>query len=83
MLLTAATAFTAEKYPAHRGTAVNDFANVIDPENATKMEAMAQEVLQKTGTAIVVATVPSMGENEDYDMYANGLYQAWGIGKKG
>lgn len=70
------------KYPSPRG-AVNDFANVIDAENAAKMEALAQEVLQKTGTAVVVATVPSIGENEDYNMYANGLYQAWGIGKKG
>lgn len=74
--------FAAEQYPSPRG-AVNDFANVIDPENVAKMEALAQEVLQKTGTAVVVATVPSIGENEDYNMYANGLYQAWGIGKKG
>ena len=82
-VLTAVAAFAAEKYPAHRGTAVNDFANVIDVENSAKMEALAQEVLQKTGTAVVVATVPSIGENEEYTMYANGLYQAWGIGKKG
>lgn len=81
--LTAHTVFAAEKYPAHRGTAVNDFANVIDTENASKMESLAREVLAKTGTAMVVATVPSIGENEDYSMYANGLYQAWGIGKKG
>jgi uncharacterized protein len=83
MALIAGSAFTAEKYPPPRDMAVNDFANVIDPENAAKMEALAHEVLQKTGTAIVVATVPSIGENEDYNMYANGLYQAWGIGKKG
>ena len=81
-LLSSATAlFAADKYPSPRG-AVNDFANVIDADNASKMEALAQEVLQKTGTAIVVATVPSIGENEDYNMYANSLYQAWGIGKK-
>lgn len=83
LLLSSATVlFAADKYPSPRG-AVNDFANVIDADNASKMEALAQEVLQKTGTAIVVATVPSIGENEDYNMYANGLYQAWGIGKKG
>ena len=82
-MLIACAAYAEDKYPAHRGTAVNDFAGIIDPENASKMEALAQEVLQKTGTAIVVATVPSIGENEDYNMYANGLYQAWGIGKKG
>jgi len=82
MVLTAAKIFAAEKYPAHRG-AVNDFANVIDAENAAKMESLAREVLEKTGTAVVVATVPSIGENEDYTMYANGLYKEWGIGKKG
>ncbi|MCX5850141.1 MAG: TPM domain-containing protein [Deltaproteobacteria bacterium] len=80
--LIAGTTFAVEKYPASRG-AINDFANVIDQENAAKMEALAREVLQKTGTAVVVATVDTIGENEDYNLYANGLYQAWGIGKKG
>jgi uncharacterized protein len=80
--LIAGTTFAAEKYPAPRG-AVNDFANVIDPENAAKMESLAREVLEKTGTAVVVVTVPAIGENEEYNMYANGLYKAWGIGKKG
>lgn len=72
----------AEKYPSPRG-AVNDFAGVIDQENAGRMEALAREVLQKTGTSLVVATVPALGENEDAALYVNGLYQAWGIGKKG
>jgi uncharacterized protein len=78
----AGTAFAAEKYPSPRG-AVNDFGNVIDSANAARMEALAREVLQKTGTAVVVATVDTVGENEDYSLYANGLYKAWGIGKKG
>jgi uncharacterized protein len=82
MLLTTGNVFAADKYPAPRG-AVNDFANVIDAENAAKIDALAREVLEKTGTAVVVATVETIGENEDYTMYANGLYQAWGIGKKG
>jgi uncharacterized protein len=83
LALAANAVFAAEKYPSPRDAAVNDFANVIDQENAAKMEALAREVLAKTGTAVVVATVPSIGENEDYNMYANGLYKAWGIGKKG
>jgi uncharacterized protein len=82
LTLMAGTAFTAEKYPSPRG-AVNDFANVIDSADAARMEALAREVLQKTGTAVVVATVDTVGENEDYSLYANGLYKAWGIGKKG
>jgi uncharacterized protein len=74
--------FAAEKYPQPRG-AVNDFANVIDQGSAAKMEALAREVLQKTGTAVVVVTVPTIGENEETSLYVNGLYKAWGIGKKG
>lgn len=76
-------AFAADKYPASTGMAVNDFAGIIDPADGAKIESLAREVLQKTGTAIVVATVETIGENEDYSLYANGLYKAWGIGKKG
>jgi uncharacterized protein len=83
MALMVNATYAAEKYPSPRGTAVNDFANVIDQENAAKMESLAREVLQKTGTAVVVVTVETIGENEEYNLYANGLYKAWGIGKKG
>ena len=76
------TLLAAEKFPQPRG-AVNDFANLIDPASEEKMEALAREVLQKTGTAIVVVTVPTIGEGEETSMYVNKLYQAWGIGKKG
>jgi uncharacterized protein len=76
-------AFAAEKYPTRGSNAINDFANVIDPASAARMESLAREVWQKTKTAIVVVTVPTVGENEDYRMYASGLYKAWGIGKKG
>jgi uncharacterized protein len=82
MLLPYSIALAAEKYPVARG-AVNDFANVIDADNLNRMEAMAREVLQKTGTAVVVATIAAIGENEEASLYANGLYKAWGIGKKG
>jgi len=82
-IIIALTAVAAEKYPAHRGTAVNDFANVIDRDNTAKIESLAQEILQKTGTAIVVTTVPELGPTEEIALYTNGLYKAWGIGKKG
>ena len=81
LLLTSGLLSAAENYPRPRG-AVNDFADVIDQGSAAKMEALAREVLQKTGTAVVVATVTTIGE-EEAGLYANGLYKAWGIGKKG
>jgi len=62
--------------------AINDFAGVIPEEYRAQMENIAREIFDSTGTALVVATVPSLGDEEPND-YANRLYQAWGIGKKG
>lgn len=83
IVLTACAVFAANQYPQPKGTAVNDFANVIDPNNVVKMESLAREILQKTGAAVVVATVPTLGENEEISLYVNGMYKAWGVGKKG
>jgi uncharacterized protein len=81
-LFFAASALAAgETFPKPSG-AVNDFAGVISTQYAGPMESLALEVLEKTGTSIVVATVKTIGDNDPND-YANRLYQAWGIGKKG
>ncbi len=71
----------AVTFPAPHG-AVNDFAGVIPSQYVGPLENLAREVLEKTGTAIAVATVDTIGDNDPND-YANRLYQAWGIGKKG
>jgi len=71
----------AEKFPAPVG-AVNDFANLISPQYRQEMTALAREILEKTGTSVVVVTLPTVGDNDPRE-YANRLYQAWGIGKKG
>ena len=68
-------------FPASKG-AVNDFAGIIDSSYAQAMESLSREVLEKTGTSIVVAVMESIGD-ENPDDYANRLYQAWGVGKKG
>lgn len=71
----------AEKFPKPVG-AVNDFANLISPQYRQEMTALAHEVLDKTGTSVVVVTLPTVGDNDPRD-YANRLYRAWGIGRKG
>jgi uncharacterized protein len=81
LLFAAATSSVADKFPKPAGV-VNDFARVIPPDYKNHMESLAQEVLEKTGTAIVVVTMESIGDNELND-YVNSLYKAWGIGKKG
>lgn len=79
--LAVAVAETQDRFPKPGG-AVNDFAGVIPAEYKTKMEGLSREVLEKTGTAIVVATVATIG-NSEINEYVNRLYTAWGIGKKG
>ena len=75
------TSAWAQKFPKPKG-AINDYAEVITPQYERPMDLLAREVLQKTGTSVVVVTMKSIEGNEPAD-YANRLYEAWGIGKKG
>ncbi len=79
--ITAFPIAAADRFPKPTG-AVNDFAGLIGAEYKNRMEALAGEVLEKTGTAVVAATVETVGDSDPAD-YANRLYQAWGIGRKG
>jgi uncharacterized protein len=71
----------SQTFPKPTG-AVNDFAGVISAQHKKQMENLASEVLEKTGTAIVVATMGTIGDKDPND-YANRLYKTWEIGKKG
>jgi uncharacterized protein len=75
------TSAGAQKFPKPRG-AINDYAEVITPQYERPLDLLAREVLQKTGTSVVVVTLKSIEGNDPAD-YANRLYEAWGIGKKG
>lgn len=80
-LLPIASANATNRFPQPQG-AVNDFASVIPADVKKIMEDLAVDLLQKTGTTVVVATVKTVGDS-DPDAYANELYENWGIGKKG
>ena len=71
----------AQKFPEPRG-AVNDFAGIISPQYEQSLDLLAREVWEKTGTSVVLVTMESIDDNNPAD-YANKLYEAWGIGKKG
>ena len=80
-LLFCLPAWAERPFPKPKGP-VNDFANVIPPAYEQKMQAITLEVLQKTGTSVVVVTMPDI-EGYEYNEYATRLYEKWGIGKKG
>jgi uncharacterized protein len=60
---------------------VTDLAGVINPATRQKIELLATEVEQKTGSQIAVVTVNSL-EGQTRDEYAADLYKHLGIGAK-
>ena len=81
LLFIAPDSFAQQAFPKPKGL-INDFANVIPPSYEQQLQRITAELLNKTGTPVVVVTMPDLG-GEDYNEYANRLYETWGIGKKG
>ena len=71
----------AVDFPPPEG-AINDFADLIPSASEPRLEALAAEILRKTGVSMVVATFPDMS-GEDIDTFSTELYKAWGIGRAG
>lgn len=61
---------------------LNDFANVISVSQKQSLENKLQALQNATSFQVVVATIPSLG-NETVETYAVKLFEEWGIGQKG
>ena len=61
---------------------VNDLAHVMQPQEADALEQKLVAYDDSTSSQIAVVTVPSLGGSDIFS-YAQKLYQAWGIGRKG
>ena len=61
---------------------VNDFAHVLDSASVAHMEAVVEEVRQKTRGEIVVVTLPDIGDREAVDVAVQ-IGREWGVGAKG
>ena len=80
-IVIASTAFCAEiEFPKYTGS-VNDFAGVIDAENVTKLNVIANKLKENTGAELAVVTVRSTYPL-DSKSYATQLFEKWSIGKK-
>lgn len=71
----------AVTYPPAPDGPVLDQAGLIPDAQEAALDARLREYTQRTGRAIVVATVPSL-EGEAIEIYAVKLFEAWGIGGK-
>ncbi len=79
--LALALAAAAAQLPRPKGP-VADYAKVIPPRYQQAIANLALELWQKTGAALVVATVPSL-EGRPIEEVAVDLFERWGIGQKG
>jgi uncharacterized protein len=64
---------------------VNDFAGVIDQQNAAAIDRMIRQLQMASGDVVIVATVPTIEPYGDIREYANKLFEnhGRGIGQKG
>lgn len=79
-LLLALPAAAAPDYPKPTGH-VTDAAGVLPADARAALEARLAALEATTGIELAVATVPDL-QGEVIEDYANGLYRAWGIGKR-
>ncbi|MDD5595759.1 MAG: TPM domain-containing protein, partial [Candidatus Omnitrophica bacterium] len=71
----------AENLPQPQGR-VNDFANVISSDYREKLNALIQELEEKTSSEIAVVTVSSIAPYDEIE-YARLIFDNWKPGKKG
>lgn len=81
ILAVALPAAAALDYPRPKGP-VGDYAGVIPANYQKRIAEVATELWQKTGAAVVVATIPELG-GESIEEAAVQLFKKWGIGAKG
>ncbi|MGO4908727.1 YgcG family protein [Pseudorhodobacter sp. W20_MBD10_FR17] len=73
----------AQTYPAPTSDLVNDYANLIPPEAASRITAALQAARDETGIHIVLATIERQadyGGTGRFADFATGWFNAWGIG---
>lgn len=65
----------------HNDRAVNDFANVLSPEDEAKIEELSTDLWQSHHVKLSLATINSL-EGRDIESFANDLFRQWGVGGK-
>jgi uncharacterized protein len=72
----------ATNFPPRSHQLVNDYANMMTPEDRAALETELRAYNTKTSNQVAVITVSSL-DGMDIDEYTNELFHQWGIGKKG
>ncbi|MFH1832012.1 MAG: TPM domain-containing protein [bacterium] len=73
-------------YPKSLNKYVSDFAKIIDPADAERIQKTFESVEEQTGIEIALVTINSIHDYKDtetnFERFTTGLFNNWGIGKK-
>lgn len=64
-------------------TYVNDFAHVLSPEVAQRIEDVSTQVHQKAQAELFVVTIKSLDDGQSIEDFTQALVEKWKIGKAG
>ncbi len=71
----------ALQIPPRPAARVNDYASVLSPDAASRLESRLRQFEKDTSNQIVVAIFPSL-EEESLDDFTNRLFEEWKLGQK-
>lgn len=69
----------AQDLPPRPDGPIYDGADILSAETESALDTRLREYNARTGNAIIVATIPSLG-GENIEPYATRLFSTWGIG---
>ncbi|MHC0054973.1 TPM domain-containing protein [Actibacterium sp. D379-3] len=73
----------ADPYPAHQTLLVNDYADLLPPEDEARVTRMLQELRRDTGIEATLLTIETRANYDpapSIESFATGLFNHWGIG---
>lgn len=83
VLLPFASLAPAQQYPDYTELFVNDFADLLPPEDEARIRGKLMELREKKGIEFTVVTIDSMrdfGHDGPIEPFATGLFNYWGVG---
>ncbi|MEM5477545.1 TPM domain-containing protein [Pacificibacter sp. AS14] len=85
LMSVSAPAFAQSTYPAYEDIYLNDYASLVDADDATYIRNALQDLRTETGVEFTVLTISSLsdyGHDGAIEPFATGLFNTWGIGDK-
>lgn len=86
LLLAAPIAQAQTVYPDYSEIHVNDFADLLSAKQEDAIRDDLKELRQETGIEFTVVTIETMGEYghaDNFELFATGLFNDWGVGDAG